>query len=100
MVDRYVRIPHPFKPDTFVQGRVLEIKHSKEYWNEYELEDGTIVKVKLCVNHISIPLDPVTKKPLKKPNGEPIFNVNWTIHIVPLYPREKITEMEEKEHGK
>ena len=92
MVELYVKIPHPHKSGAFVQGKVLKIKRSEEHWNVYELEDGTIIKVKLCVNHISMPIDPTTNKPMRKPNGEPIFNVNWTIHIVPLYPREKINK--------
>ena len=32
-----------------IQATEVEVKTSKEFWNEYELEDGNVIKIKLVL---------------------------------------------------
>ncbi len=51
------------------RGKAERFKILKEDWNEYELEDGTIVRVKLAVRQI-------IRMPGENPKtGEPFVNV-------------------------
>lgn len=50
--DYYVLVPDPRTPGKIVRAKAARFKVLKEDWNEYELEDGTIVKVKLTVAHV------------------------------------------------
>jgi hypothetical protein len=53
-----------------VQATEVAIKKSTESWNEYELEDGNIIRMKLVVVRVlkTLDKDPVT--------GEPIYITN------------------------
>jgi len=56
-------------PEDLVKAVDLDFKNEKEYWNTYELSDGSILKVKLVL---------VGVKRLKKynPDGTPIYIIN------------------------
>lgn len=84
--DIYVIIPHPRNPAIKVKGKLVKIVRKEEGWNEYELENGTIIRIALNVNHIAIPIDPETNDIITNPDtGEPIYNANWNVRIVALF---------------
>jgi len=71
------------------EGEDLDFSDEKEYWNEYRLSDGTLLKVKLVLEGI---------KRLKKymPDGLPVYlvrsrNIVRTVEI-PQKLREKPKE--------
>ena len=91
--ERFVIVPHPRDPTKRVKAKVVKFKVLKEDWNEYELENGTLIRVILNVNHISMPIDPETGEFIKNPEtGEPIYNLNWNVRIVTLYPKKILEE--------
>ena len=93
----YVIIPHPRKPAVKVKGKVLKIVRKKEEWNEYELEDGIIIRIGLTVNHIAVPIDPETNEVIINPEtGEPIFNANWNVRVMALYREDALEKFLKK----
>jgi hypothetical protein len=58
----------------FTGAKELDFSEESEYWNEYRLEDGTILKVKLVLRGV---------KRLDKyePDGTPIYVIN-SINVV------------------
>jgi len=59
-----------------VRAKDLKFKVLKEYWNIYELEDGTIIRVKVIALKISKAIDLKTGEILYVPEtGEPLYNV-------------------------
>lgn len=60
--------------DAFTGAKELDFSEESEYWNEYRLEDGTILKVKLVLRGV---------KRLDKyePDGTPIYVIN-SINVV------------------
>jgi len=63
-----------------IKAQDLEFKTLKEEWNEYKLEDGTILKIKLVAGKISRGIDKQGKI-YYLPNGEPLYHAmfNWLI---------------------
>lgn len=55
----------------------LNYKILKEPWSEYELADGTIIKLRLVVQKISRTLTPDGKKIYYKEDGEPLYNIRF-----------------------
>jgi hypothetical protein len=55
--------------EAFTGAKEIDFSEEKEYWNEYRLEDGTILKVKLVLRGV---------KRLEKyePDGSPIYAIN------------------------
>ncbi|MDL1957604.1 MAG: hypothetical protein LWW95_11270 [Candidatus Desulfofervidus auxilii] len=66
----------------------------KEDWNEYKLEDGIKVKVKLVVQLISYIIDPRTNKIMRNPLKEPVINIRHNIVITAEFLEEKLQESE------
>jgi len=62
-----------------VEGLELKYKTLKEDWNEYEIEDGTILKFKTVVTRI------VRTNKYNKLN-EPIYAINSTNIASPMVP--------------
>ncbi|HDJ21753.1 MAG TPA: hypothetical protein ENF19_00945 [Candidatus Bathyarchaeota archaeon] len=60
--------------EALLGAKDLDFKEEKEYWNEYLLEDGTTLKVKLVLRGV---------KRLDKyePDGTPIYVIN-TMNVV------------------
>lgn len=56
----------PFNQKDIAEAIDLDFKHEREFWNSYELSDGTTLKVKLVLRGV---------KRLKKhnPDGTPIY---------------------------
>jgi hypothetical protein len=79
----FTLLQNPFKPGEIIRAKILRTKTAKEHWNEYELDDGTMVRIKMEVNVIAEPVDPTTGGPLQNPQtGEPVIHANWTVRIV------------------
>ena len=79
----FTLLQNPFKQGQIIRAKILRPKTTKEHWNEYELDDGTKVRIKMEVNLIAAPLDPATGAPLQNPqSGEPVIHANWTVRIV------------------
>ena len=72
----------PYQQGT-IEAEDLEFKTIREDWNLYELEDGTLMKVKMVVNKISRGIDPQTGGMLRVPlSGEPYYNVRYNVTVV------------------
>lgn len=80
------RIPGP-GPGGFVLAQDLKYE-SKEDWNVYKLEDGTILKAKLAAVKISRGLGEDGKSILYTDTGEPFYNIRHTILISAEVPEE------------
>ena len=65
-----------------IQASEVGIKKSTESWNEYELEDGNIIRMKLVVVRVlkTIEKDEIT--------GEPIYITN-TQNLMALTPKKE-----------
>lgn len=66
MSNKKVSVPIAGK---MVEGNEIDYKELKENWNEYKLEDGTVIRMKSVVTRI------VKTKEYNKEN-EPIYYVN------------------------
>lgn len=55
-------------PIDLSKGKKVDFKVVEEHWNEYELEDGTKLKVKII-------LVDVLRMPIYNPLGEPIYQI-------------------------
>lgn len=87
----YTVLQHPFRPGEIIRAKVLKFKTVKEDWNEYELDDGTRVRIKMEVNLIAAPIEPTTGSPLMNPQtGEPVINANWTVRFVTQFSEEAL----------
>ena len=95
MVKRYVKVPDPRDSRRFVRGIALNFKTIKEDWNVYELEDGTIVRIKLVAQSISYVEDPDTGDIMRSQTGEPIVNVRHQVIVVAEFPEGIIGEVKE-----
>ncbi|MFC2026548.1 hypothetical protein ACFLUX_01055 [Chloroflexota bacterium] len=69
----------------------LEYETVKEDWNIYKLEDGTILKAKIVAGKISRGLADDGKSIFYNPDGEPFYNIRFSVSIVPEVP-EKLLE--------
>ena len=79
----FTLLQNPFKQGQIIKAKILKTKTAKEHWNEYELDDGTKVRIKMEMNLIAAPLDQATGVPLQNPQtGEPVIHLNWTVRIV------------------
>lgn len=65
-----------------IEGEDLKYTTRREDWNLYELEDGTLLKIKIIANKISRGIDPETGDILRvEKTGEPFYNVNYKIIV-------------------
>ena len=55
--------------EAFTGAREIDFKDEKEYWNEYKLEDGTTLKVKLVLRGVK-------RLNQYEPDGTPIYAIN------------------------
>jgi len=73
-------------PSGNIRGEDLDFKIIKEDYNVYELEDGTILKVKVIAGKISRGIDPDTGGIYYLPDGEPLYNVRHQIAVYAEVP--------------
>jgi len=64
-----------------VQAQEVDFKLLSEDWSQYQLQDGTIVKVKTTVLKILQVLDD-KGKPAKNPEGDPVLMVNHKVDVI------------------
>lgn len=73
------RIP---KGDGFFLAEDLDYKTVKEDWNVYQLEDGTVFKVKLVASKISRGMESKeNKRIIYNDNGEPLYNIRYSVQL-------------------
>lgn len=70
-MERKVKVPFG---DKQVNGTEVDVQSTKEHWNEYVLEDGTTLRMKVVVQQ-------VIRLEERRPDGEPIY-VLRSINIV------------------
>jgi len=92
----FVRVPDPRGSRKILLGKVIDFKTLKEDWNEYELSDGTIVKVKLVAQSISYVIDPEKNDIMRNDLGEPVINIRYTVIISPIFTDKKLGLSEKK----
>jgi hypothetical protein len=56
-------------PEAFEGAKELDFVEEKEFWNEYKLEDGTTLKVKLILRGVK-------RLDRFEPDGTPIYVIN------------------------
>ena len=61
-----VRVPSPTKQGEMTEGVVVDVQSIKENWNEYQLEDGTRLRMRLVVHQV-LRLQEINDR------GEPIY---------------------------
>ncbi len=58
-------------PNEKYKMKEIGVEESKEYWNEYKLEDGTTLKVK----HVLVRAGKSVDKPIPNSGGEPLYHI-------------------------
>ncbi len=77
-------VPNPDRGSINAQN--LNYKTTREDWNIYELEDGTILRAKLLATRISRVLAEDGKTICYAPNGEPLYNLTHVVTVVADVP--------------
>jgi hypothetical protein len=65
-----------------INAQDLDYKTTREDWNIYELEDGTILRAKLLATRISRALAEDNETIYYTPNGEPWYNMTYVVSVV------------------
>lgn len=73
--------------------REVKIESEETHWNEYKLEDGTILRVKLVVMQAGKSID----KPLPDSGGEPVYHIKTQTVVNAEVPKDQYMEVEEEE---
>ena len=73
------------------KARILDFKTLREDFNEYELEDGTIVKVKIMLADVKMAVDD-EGKPKLNPDGNPIYHLNFETKVR-IIPKKRIVAL-------
>lgn len=55
--------------DALKDAKEIDFSEEKEYWNEYQLEDGTTLKVKLVLRGVK-------RLNRHEPDGTPVYVIN------------------------
>jgi hypothetical protein len=79
-MERTVRVPFEGKT---VEGIDLDFKTQKEEWNEYQVNDGTIIRMKVVVTNIARVIDKYDN------DGNPIYVVKSS-NVLTVSAPEKI----------
>ncbi|HSC77546.1 MAG TPA: hypothetical protein VLB32_03185 [Candidatus Acidoferrales bacterium] len=72
--------------DRSIEAEDMEFKQGREDWNEYQVEDGYSVRIKLVVSSILKTAD-------RDPQGNPVYIVQST-NIVKVLPPETYSRKE------
>jgi hypothetical protein len=72
--------------DRTIEAEDMEFKTGREEWNEYQVEDGFTVRIKLVVSSI-------LKTGERDPQGNPVYIVQST-NIVKVLPPESYSQRE------
>ncbi|MHC1589605.1 MAG: hypothetical protein ACXQTQ_01410 [Candidatus Hecatellaceae archaeon] len=76
--------------DTF-KVKILDFKTLKEDFNEYELEDGSRVKVKVVLADVKMAVDE-EGRPKLNPDGNPIYHFNFETKVR-ILPKNRVVTM-------
>ena len=74
-----------------VRAKILDFRTVREDFNEYELEDGTRVKVKVVLADVRMALDE-EGKPKLNPDGNPIYHFNFETKVR-ILPKNRVVTM-------
>lgn len=75
-------------PTGIIKAQDLEYETVKEDWNIYKLEDGTTLKAKIVAGKISRGLADDGKSILYNPDGEPFYNIRYSVSIISEVPEQ------------
>lgn len=82
----------------FIRAKNLKFKVIKEDWNEYELEDGTILRAKLVAVKMVRGIDPKTGDILYlEDRGEPLYNIRHQVVVTAEVPKSLLKEPKPRE---
>lgn len=86
------------EPEVDYEYEDFKMKHvgvekEETHWNEYELKDGTTLRVKLVVMQVGKSID----KPLPDSGGEPVYHIKTQTIVNADVPPEHYMEVEEEE---
>lgn len=73
--------------------KILDFRTLREDYNEYELEDGTKVKVKVTLTDVRMALDE-KGRPKLNPDGNPIYHFNFETKVR-LLPKNRVVTLRE-----
>ncbi len=91
--DSYIIIRNPNNPNQHVRAKLLRHQKIRGEDHEYELEDGTRIRLILDVDNISRPIDPETNRPAINPTtGEPVINISWGFRVMTVYSERALRE--------
>jgi hypothetical protein len=82
MPERKKKVPHPDGSGRQVDGTPLTWQTGGEHWNEYLVDDGTVIRLKLVVTEV-VRLDDEYD-----PEGNPIYMVGSTNILTVSAPEE------------
>jgi hypothetical protein len=74
-----------------IRAKILDFKTVREDFNEYELEDGTRVKVKVVLTDVRMAVDG-EGKPKLNPDGNPTYHFNFETKVR-ILPKNRIVTM-------
>lgn len=52
MPERKKKVPNPLSPGEMADGTELTFQSGGEHWNEYLVDDGTVIRIKLVVTDV------------------------------------------------
>ncbi len=87
---RLVPHPDPKKAGEQIKALSLDFKIIEEGQNVYELEDGSIVRIRVCATGFDRALDPKTEKPLRNKDNTPMYGIGLNIHPSVEYSEEAL----------
>lgn len=76
-----------------VQAEEMEFKLIKNEPILLEIEDGSVIKVRLFPVKVSRGIDPKTKNVLIGPQGEPFYSVSWSTAVTSETPPDILERM-------
>jgi hypothetical protein len=76
-----------------VQAEEMDFKVIKNDPILIEVEDGSVIKVRLFPTKVSRGIDPKTKGVLISPQGEPLYNVAWATALTSETPPDTLERM-------
>lgn len=70
----------------------VDLKEENEYWNEYKLDDGTVLRVKLVVAKV----EKSVNKPIPNSGGEPLYSIKADTVVDADVPEENLFDVGEE----
>jgi len=65
----------------------------REDWSEYELADGSVLKIRIVAQKVSRAIDPETRETFhKEEDGEPLYNVRYQIVVSTSVPEDLLKQ--------